>query len=222
MRDVVTVDGLAGSGKSALARALASELGFCHLNSGLVYRLVAFLTLEQGWDPTCEADVLRALEGRQIVFGRDSQGQSQIEVDGEIRGRELHEPRISEASSLVARHQSVRNAVLALQRNAYLPHGIVAEGRDMGTVVFPAAKVKFFIVGALEVRAQRRFDQLNNSSPGIAIEEVLEGLKQRDERDSSSQVGTMKQAEGCIVIDNSTKPFEEVVKEMLALVAKHH
>ncbi len=218
MRDVITVDGLAGSGKSALARALAKKLGFCHLNSGLVYRLVAYLTLEKGLDPLCASDVLEAMENRRIEFGQAADGSSQILVDGVMHANELQEPHISEASSLVARHQLVRDKVLSLQQEAYLPRGVVAEGRDMGTVVFPDAKVKFFVVGSLEVRATRRYEQLRAAGEDVSVQEVREALQQRDERDASSNVGTMRQAKGSVVIDNSTKGFSDVVDEMLNFI----
>lgn len=218
MRDVITVDGLAGSGKSALAKALAERLGFCHLNSGLVYRVVAALTLEMGLDPTCERDVMTALTGHEIAFNQGSGGESQIVVDGLPKGPELHTPQVSEASSLVARHQVVRDAVLKMQQEAYMPYGLVAEGRDMGTVVFPGARVKFFVLGDLEVRAMRRFEQLKQSGQSILLEDVQRAIRERDERDGSSVVGTMRKADDAVIIDNSHDPFGMVLETMLSHV----
>lgn len=218
MRDVITVDGLAGSGKSALAKALAERLGFCHLNSGLVYRVVAALTLELGLNPTCAEDVMKALSGHEIVFRQGVNGESEIVVDDNPRGAELHSPQVSEAASLVARHQVVRDAVLKIQQEAYLPHGLVAEGRDMGTVVFPDATVKFFVQGALEVRAERRLKQLKQSEPLILLDDVMRAMQERDERDASSAVGTMRQADDAVLIDNSYDSFSVVLDTMLSHV----
>ena len=218
MRDVITVDGLAGSGKSALAKALAERLGFCHLNSGLVYRVVAALTLEMGLNPTCEHDVMKALNGHGIVFRQGISGESEVAVDGLSKGAELHTPLVSEASSLVARHQVVRDAVLKIQQEAYMPHGLVAEGRDMGTVVFPEAKVKFFVQGDLDVRAMRRLDQLKQTGQSIQLEDVRRAIRERNERDASSSVGTMRQADDAVVIDNSRDPFAVVLERMLSNV----
>lgn len=219
MRDVITVDGLAGSGKSALAKALAEKLGFCHLNSGLVYRLVAALTLELGLNPRCEQDVMNALHGHDIAFLRKEHGESEIAVDNVPKGSELHSPEVSEAASLVARHQVVRDAVLKIQQEAYLPHGLVAEGRDMGTVVFPDARVKFFVQGDLKIRAARRLEQLRHTDPSIRLQDVMQAIQERDERDASSSVGTMRCADDAIVIDNSHEAFSVVLDAMLSHVS---
>ena len=122
------------------------------------------------------------------------------------------------AASLVGQHQAVRDRFLEAQKTAFMPHGVVAEGRDMGTVVFPDAPVKFFVDARLDVRAQRRFIQLQGSAQGAPLDVVTSLLAERDKRDASRPIAPMKAAEGAITIDNSDAPLDETVSRMFALV----
>jgi len=213
-RDIITVDGLAASGKTALAKRLAQKLGYGHLNSGLLYRAVGYLTLAEGRDPqTCE-DVLEVMSKHTIVLTKDSAGGSVVELDGVKRDSELFAPAISEAASFVARHQALRDLLLPIQREAFLPGGVVAEGRDMGTVVFPDARVKFFVTADVAVRAQRRFTQLKGSPQETSLESIKSALEERDHRDLYSDVGATRQAEGAIAVSNDARPLDETADEM--------
>jgi cytidylate kinase len=150
----------------------------------------------------------------------DESRSSVVMIDGVVQSSELLSAEISRGASLVARHQGVRDRLLTLQREAFMPGGVVAEGRDMGTVIFPNARVKFFVVARLDVRAARRFQQLKGTAQEVPLAEITRELAERDERDASSAVGTMKQADGAIVIDNSDEPLGVVIKNMAALVAR--
>ena len=213
-RDVVTVDGLAASGKSAIAKALATRLGYGHLNSGLLYRAVGYLVAHEGKDPSRCDEVLGVMSRHTLELSKDSAGSSLVVLDGVPRDAELAAPDISLAASLVARHQPVRDMLLPLQRAAFLPSGIVAEGRDMGTVVFPEAQIKFFITADVGIRAMRRFEQLKGTPQEASLETIRSSLEERDFRDCTSTVGTTKQAEGALVVDNSARALQDTIQAM--------
>jgi cytidylate kinase len=219
-RDVITVDGLGASGKSALAKELARRLGYGHLNSGLLYRAVALLALQQpGADLTDAAFVNGLVSNHTISLTRGADNSSVVLIDGVDHGDELTREEVSKGASLVARHQRVRDALIDIQRQAFMPDGVVAEGRDMGTTIFPNARVKFFVVARLDVRAQRRYNQLQRTPNSKPLAEIAQELAERDSRDANSSVGTMKQADGAIVIDNSDLPIEQVVARMMEFIA---
>jgi cytidylate kinase len=213
-REVITVDGLAASGKTALAKLLALRLGYGHLNSGLLYRAVGYLTLTEGKDPRSCQDVLDVVSRHRIELSKDATGSSVAVLDGAARDAELAAPEVTEAASLVARHQPLRDLLLPLQQDAFLPGGIVAEGRDMGTVVFPKARLKFFVTADVAVRAERRFAQLKGTPQAASLESIRKGLEERDHRDLTSEVGTTKQAEGAILVRNDQRSLDETVEEM--------
>jgi len=217
-RSIVTVDGLAASGKSALAKGLARKLSLGHLNSGLLYRAVALLAIRAGLDLKSSEAVVSEMGKHSIELRRDEAGSSLVIMDGLQCGDELLATAVSTGASLIARHQEVRDRLLDLQRDAFKPGGVVAEGRDMGTVVFPGAPVKFFVTAKLDVRAQRRYAQLKGTPQESSLESITRDLEERDRRDSTSVVGTMKQADGAIAIDNSTEPLESVIERMAGIV----
>jgi cytidylate kinase len=220
-RDVITVDGLGASGKSALAKELARRLGYGHLNSGLLYRAVAYAVVQEGGKDLrrCE-DVMAVLSHRTLKLVRGDDGGSIVELDGSPLGDELSAPAISIAASLVARHQAVRDLLLPIQREAFLPGGVVAEGRDMGTVVFPQAQTKFFVTADIALRSERRYKQLRGTPQEESLESIRTALEERDFRDCHSEVGATKQADGALVIDNGTRSLEETVQEMLQCLTR--
>jgi cytidylate kinase len=217
-RDVITVDGLGASGKSALAKGLAQKLGYGHLNSGLLYRVVGYLVLKEGCSAADGDSVVAVMKRHTISLQRDQSGETVVAIDGKVMGAELLAPEISDAASTVARHQAVRDILLPIQRAAFQPLGVVAEGRDMGTVVFPEAQMKFFVTAPAEIRAARRFSQLQGTPQQDTIENITAALKERDHRDSTSAVGTTKQAQGAILIDNSKGTLEQTLETMLEMV----
>jgi cytidylate kinase len=218
-RDIITVDGLAASGKTALAKRLAQKLGYGHLNSGLLYRGVGYLAITQGVDPRSCNDVLNVLSRHKIELSKDPSGGSMLVLDGVALDAQLAAPAVSEAASLVARHQPLRDVLLPLQREAFMPGGVVAEGRDMGTVVFPDARIKFFVNADVTVRAQRRFEQLQGTKQEEPLDSIRRAIEERDHRDQYSDVGATKQAEGAIVVSNNARPLDDTVEEMYRRVS---
>ena len=217
-RDVITVDGFGASGKSALAQGLARILGYGHLNSGLLYRAVALMCLTENRNLTDGDAVLDVMSRHSLVLTQDPACSSVVNIDGNPYAQELTSADVSTGASLVARHQPVRDRLVEIQRQAFQPGGVVAEGRDMGTTIFPDARVKFFVIARLDVRARRRFEQIRGTPQEVPLEQIQKDLEERDRRDSTSPVGTMKQADGAILIDNSDEPLEVVLKKMAALV----
>jgi len=217
-RSVITVDGLAASGKTALAKGLAQRLGFAHLNSGLLYRATALVALRSGVDLHISEDVVKVLRDHQIELHTNPQGEAEVLLDGQLCTQQLGAEEISEGASLVGRSSNVRAILLPMQQHAFPAEGLVAEGRDMGTVVFPEAQVKFFVTARLDVRAQRRYQQLIERGQPADLEQIRIELAQRDERDASREVAPMRAAPGAHVIDNSDQPLEKIIGLMLEIV----
>jgi cytidylate kinase len=217
-RDVITVDGLGASGKSALAMLLAKKLGYGHLNSGLLYRAAGWLVLQEQRDVERCEDVVEVVGRHSIELQQGAELGSVVLIDGIVRDRELASAEVSHAASAVAKHQPLRDAFLDAQRNAFAPNGVVAEGRDMGTIIFPDARIKFFVEGDLDVRAHRRWMQVAGTPHEVTLDSIRQALAERDERDATRAVAPMKPAEGAIIIDNSKDPLHEVVERMYQIV----
>ncbi len=213
-RRVITVDGVGASGKSALARLLAERLGFAHLNSGLLYRAAGFLASQAGISPDDNAGVGELLKVHSIELKYDRTTGNQVFIDGVLRDAEIQSQEISKLASFVAKLPSVRDHFIDVQRTAFAPAGVVAEGRDMGTVIFPQASPKFFINADLRVRAERRRAQLLAKGEAADLETIERDLARRDHEDAHRALAPMKPAEGAVLIDNSTGTLQEMVEEM--------
>ena len=209
-RRVITIDGWAASGKSSIAKAVAERLGWKHLNTGMLYRGIAWLAdQENSFESLSDLVKNHKIE---FVFN----AQADIIIDGISISEKLYSESISKLASVVAKDQELRDLIIPHQRNAFLGHNLVAEGRDMGTVIFPDAENKFFVEASVDVRARRRALQLSNDSmeQEKIFNSVREELILRDERD---KVRTFP-ADGAIIINNSTRSLSEIVDEILKKV----
>lgn len=211
---VVTIDGPAGAGKSTVARRLAQRLGFRLLDTGAIYRAVAVTALERGVDLD-DAPALAAIAADLDIDFAFEGDVNHVRVGGRDLTAAIRTPEASQASSKVSRHREVRAALLDLQRRLGGQGGVVVEGRDTGTVVFPTAGAKFFLTASDECRAQRRQDELAARGAAPAFEETLAEIRERDQRDASRDVAPMVAADDAITIDSSTMGLDEVVDQIL-------
>lgn len=212
-RPIITVDGLAGSGKTSLARELARGLGYVHLNSGLLYRGVGWLCLEHGVSPD-DPGALAHLLGRHSV---ELVSPGELLVDGVDRASVLGTPEVSEATSRASVFPVVRAFLLEAQRRAFPQRPLIAEGRDMGTVVFPEAALKFFVEASSEVRAARRLAQLQAEQGTTYDAATIEReIIERDRRDSARALSPTRAAPDAVLIDNSSAPLATTVAQMHA------
>lgn len=216
-RIVVAIDGPAGAGKSTVTKQLAAELGYDLLDTGALYRAVAWLSAQEGIPFRDAERVAQVARGMTIRFRTEGEVNRVFVGDREVTG-EIRTPEISEGASLVSAYPAVREALLGQQRRIGAAGGVVAEGRDVGTVVFPDAEAKFFLTASVEVRAQRRYEELREKGQEVDLEATLEEIRKRDERDSSREVAPLRQAPDAVVVDSSRLSPDEVVRAMLAVV----
>ncbi len=216
---IITIDGPAGSGKSTAARQLAKALGVAHLDTGATYRAVTLAALRAGIDLEDER-ALTDLAGRiDLRLEYDNSGELRVILDGQDVSREIRTAEVADNSHYVACSTGVREVLVAMQRRvgaelAAESGGVVAEGRDQGSVVFPDADVKFYLDASCEVRAKRRCDEM----PEADYEQVLRAIRTRDERDSTRAVAPLIKPDGAVVIDTTDMNIEEVTAELLRQV----
>jgi cytidylate kinase len=212
---VVTIDGPSGSGKGSLALRVAQELNFHLLDSGAIYRLLALKSIRQGVDLDRENEVIALLDDFNIHFEAGDELPIPF-LDGEDVSSELRQEEMGDAASRVARHVGVRQHLLDLQRSFFKPPGLVADGRDMGSVVFPNARFKFFLSASIEIRAHRRYKQLINMGLSASIAQLEADIAERDERDRSRSVSPLKPAEDALVVDSSLLDLAQVTEIVLS------
>ncbi|MFK7779116.1 MAG: (d)CMP kinase, partial [Gimesia sp.] len=186
---IVTIDGPAGSGKSTAARGLSERLQFEFLDTGAMYRCVAWAVLQQNIELTDEQTVTKVSQQIKITFS-----DAKVLLDGEDVSLSIRTPEVAEAASIVAQYPAVRQELVHLQRQAAEEIDIVSEGRDQGTVVFPEAFCKFFLVAVPEERARRRFEELQAQEKTVSLSEILQQIEERDQRDEQRTVAPLKPA----------------------------
>ncbi len=208
-RPIIAIDGPGGAGKSTVARRLARELGFTYLNTGAMYRAVAVAVSEAGIkpdDPHLEQSIAPILKSLKIEFDGD-----RVHLNGREVSAAITRPDISDLASSYSTLASVRARMRELQRASGENGGVVMEGRDIGTAVFPDAELKFFLDAAPEVRAARRYAELSASGAATNRDEVLRELVSRDRRDSARELAPLRRADDAIVIDTSKMQIDQVV-----------
>ncbi len=218
---VITIDGPSGSGKGTISRLLANELGWHFLDSGALYRLVA-LAARRHAIPFDDELALQTLAAHlDVQFVSDDTGQeTRTLLEGEEVSNAIRSEESGNDASKVAVIQSVRDALLARQRAFCQPPGLVADGRDMGTVIFPDAKLKVFLDASLEERTSRRHKQLKEKGIDASIDSLFDELAERDRRDRSRAVSPLKPAADAVIIDSSALGIQEVLSQIRLLWQK--
>ena len=217
---VVTIDGPGGSGKGTVGRRVASRLGWHLLDSGALYRLVALAGLDAGLASGDEPGHARLAQYLEVEFTADQTGTEVIFLAGKDVTARLRTEAAGMAASRVAAMPSVRTALLDRQRAFAHRPGLVADGRDMGTVVFPDAGLKIYLTASAEERARRRHKQLKENGVDVSLAALSQEIRERDQRDLTRTVAPLRQAEDAVLIDSTGIPIEGVVDAILALVGQ--
>jgi CMP/dCMP kinase len=215
---VLTIDGPSGSGKGTISRAVARRLGWHYLDSGALYRAVG---VAAGWNDLDLSDasaLVRCAFDTEIGFPEAGVGEPRVLVNGSDATDELRTETAGAAASAIAAIPEVRSALVARQRAFRQPPGLVADGRDMGTVIFPDAASKVFLTASAEERADRRYKQLKDKGVSVTLAGLLREILARDARDASRAVAPLRPASDAVTIDTTGLPIDEVVERVLALV----
>lgn len=217
MKLIIAIDGPSGAGKGTIARALAARLGYRHIDTGAMYRAVAWKALQEGIDLSNE-DAMAAL-ARRVAF---EIGDGVIRVDGHDVASAIRTPEIDRAATIVARQPRVREALIARQRAIGEAGGVVMEGRDIGSVVFPHADVKIFLDASPEERARRRANDSAHAlgRAGVAITDVATALDERDRSDRTRATSPLTQPADAVAIDTTSLSIEEAVQKTLEVIDK--
>jgi CMP/dCMP kinase len=214
---VLTIDGPSGSGKGTISRAVAARLGWHYLDSGALYRAVG---VAAGWNDIDLSDasaLVRCAFDAEVAFREAPGGEPRVLVNGHDATDELRTETAGAAASAIAAIPEVRAALVARQRAFRRPPGLVADGRDMGTVIFPDAATKVFLTASAEERAERRYKQLSDKGVSVTLAGLLREILARDARDASRAVAPLRPAPDAVTVDTTGLPIDEVVERVLAL-----
>lgn len=215
----IAIDGPAGAGKSTIAKRLAKELGYCYVDTGAIYRTVGYFYDLVGIGPKDVDGIHRLINEFVIEIEYDPEDGSQhmllneLDVTDDIRS-----PEMSQIASLISANKEVRAAMLDMQRDVAKKHNVIMDGRDIGTVVLPKADVKIFLTASAEVRAQRRFAELQAKGVKDSLSKVLKDIEQRDYQDSHRAVAPLKQAKDAVLVDTSDMDLDQVVEAIKVIV----
>ena len=215
----IAIDGPAGAGKSTIARSLAAELGYYYVDTGAIYRTVAYFLDLLGISPKDLDGVSRYIDELTVEIEYDEEGKQHMIMNGMDVTDEIRTPDISQKASLVSAHAVVRDMLLDMQRDVAKKHNVIMDGRDIGTVVLPRATVKIFLTASAEVRAQRRCDELLAKGQKANLVQVLKEIQQRDHQDTTRAVAPLKQAKDAVKVDTSDLDIDGVVAAIREIIA---
>jgi cytidylate kinase len=215
---ILTIDGPSGSGKGTISRAVAERLGWHYLDSGALYRAVGLAAAWEGVDLSDAEAVAQCARRTEIRFETQGAGEPHVFVNGKDATRQLRTETAGAAASAIAAQPPVRAALVDLQHGFRRLPGLVADGRDMGTVIFPDAPFKVFLTASAGERAQRRYKQLKEKGVSVNLDSLLHEIAARDERDAGRAVAPLKPAEDAVVVDSTGTPIAEVIERVLAVL----
>jgi cytidylate kinase len=227
---IVAIDGPSGAGKSTVARLLAERLGYLYIDTGAMFRAVALSVKRASVSPDDEESLQELCQGLEISFTRDAQGY-RVHANGEDISEAIRTPEISQLTSRISTRKAVRDILLHEQRRMGRTGNVVLEGRDIGSVVFPDAEVKFFLSASAEERGRRRFLELREKGENVTVEKTIEEVASRDARDEQREVAPLRMADDALLIDSTGVSIEDVLaamerivreKELLLTSSVHH
>lgn len=217
---VIAIDGPSGSGKSTTAKQVAARLGYTYIDTGAMYRAVTLAALRKELDLADQPSVEELATALSIRFQREDDGSLRTILDGEDVSSEIRSPEVTSNVSLVSSYGHVRQAMVSLQREMSSEGGVVLDGRDIGTVVFPNADLKIFMVADIDARADRRQKELEAAGRAIPVEDVAADLQRRDDLDSGRELSPLRKADDAVEIDTSGLSIDDQVEKVLQLAAQ--
>lgn len=218
---VITIDGPGGSGKGTISQMVASHFGWRLLDSGALYRLVGLTAQNHGVSLDNEESLGVLAQHMDVQFiATDPETPPDVILEGDNVTRDIRTEEIGKAASVVATLSNVREGLLKRQQDFREPPGLVADGRDMGTVVFPNAELKIYLTASAEERANRRYKQLQAKGMDVKLADLLKGIKERDEQDMNREIAPLKPAEDAVIIDSSSMSIQQVFDKVIELAAE--
>lgn len=217
---IIAIDGPAGSGKSTVAREVAKRLGFTYLDTGAMYRSLTLKALRLNVNLTDEQALVQLAEKTKIYLYMDDRHQLKVFLDEEDVSEAIRTPEVTNQTFYIARVPGVRAILVQRQRDIGSQVNVVAEGRDIGTVVFPHATKKFYLDADFEERASRRFKELQEKNPSIYVNQIQKELKERDHKDFTRCVGPLTKAKDAVVVNSTHMSIDEVVEQMIKIIHK--
>ncbi|RLB63449.1 MAG: (d)CMP kinase [Deltaproteobacteria bacterium] len=214
---IIAIDGPSGAGKSTLSKALAEKLGYLNIDTGAMYRSVAYLAQQQGIDPQDEAGLKALCSDLSIEFV-SKDGSERVFANGVDVSAAIRTPEVSLLTAQVAACPAVREAMMMLQRKMGEGGGVVLEGRDIGTVVFPYADIKFFLSATAAQRGLRRYEELKEKGIDVDLQQTIAEVEERDAADTSRTHAPLRQADDALVVDSTHLSIDDVLKNMLSAV----
>ena len=212
----IAVDGPAGAGKSTIAKTLAKELGYVYVDTGAMYRAMAYYFLQQGIDKDDEAAITAAVDGADVTI-RYEDGAQQVLLNGENITGYLRTEQVGNMASATSIYPSVRTKLVALQQKLAKTTDVIMDGRDIGTCVLPDAQVKIYLTASVETRAKRRYNELVEKGEPADLEKIAADIQERDDRDMHREMSPLRQAEDAVLVDSSEMSIDEVVAAIRAI-----
>ena len=221
MSVAIALDGPAGAGKSSIAKRAAKALDFIYVDTGALYRTIGLAATRMGVEPKPSPQVEKLLSEITVDLTFNNKGEQIVLLDGEDVSGLIRTPEASMMASKISAVPSVRAYLLDLQRNMAKSHNVIMDGRDIGTVVLPDAKVKIFLTASPEARAQRRYKELCEKGMDLKYEDILNDVITRDYNDSHRETAPLKPAEGCVTVDTTELDFEQSVEKIISVIKEN-
>lgn len=216
----IAIDGPAGAGKSTIAKEAAKELGYIYIDTGALYRAIGLCILKSGKNTKNNKEVIKELPNINISL-EFKDGLQKVMLSGEDVSYEIRKPEISMAASDVSAIKEVRDFLFSLQRDIAEKNNILMDGRDIGTVILPDAKIKIFLTASPEIRAERRYKELLLKGNKVTYEDVLDDINKRDYQDQNRKIAPLKPADGAVVIDTTDKTLKESIKCVISFIREN-